>query len=237
MRAKLVILAASAVFAVSAATDRASADPITLNETYSTTGTIYTPGVTGTPVVSFQGVENGSMTTGSPFNLGQFVVQMPSSGSATTYVNTPFTVSLDVKSVNGAPSPQDAGFKMSGNLSGTVSGSGQSTLTATFFPPYALFPEREFNPPFAGWPSFQTGQWMNHIIPPGDNLPWSDPQLWSVSLPATSGGATPVMALDTLTPTPVPEPSAWITFGMVGMAILCRYGRRNGTVAPSPSEP
>jgi hypothetical protein len=47
------------------------ADPI--QAIYDTSGSIGTAGISGTPVVSFQGVRDGTLTTGQPFSLGQFM--------------------------------------------------------------------------------------------------------------------------------------------------------------------
>ncbi len=73
----------------------AQADPI--QATYTTTGSIGTTGITGTPDVSFQGVSDGTLTTGQPFSLGQFVVTTPPDGGTTTY-ETPFQITVTVTS-------------------------------------------------------------------------------------------------------------------------------------------
>lgn len=43
------------------------ASPLVVHETFSTSGTVDTAGVTGTPVVSFRGVDDGSFSSSTPF--------------------------------------------------------------------------------------------------------------------------------------------------------------------------
>jgi hypothetical protein len=80
------------------------ADPIQSQMTYSTSGTVESAGVKGTGSVSFQGVSDGSLTTGSKFDLGHFVVSPAQDGSNTTYTQTPFDISLNIHSVDGSTS-------------------------------------------------------------------------------------------------------------------------------------
>ena len=79
-----------------------AADASPIQATYSTVGTIGTTGITGTPDVSFQGVSNATLTTGQPFDLGQFVVTTPPGGGTTTY-GTPFQITLTVTNASGDP--------------------------------------------------------------------------------------------------------------------------------------
>src|SRR5438874_1222766 len=65
----------------------AHASPIQTTVKFNTTGSVDSFGVTGTPVVTYQGVSNGSMTTGSPFSLGHFQIATPPSGTTSTYLN------------------------------------------------------------------------------------------------------------------------------------------------------
>ena len=53
---------------------QAHGDPIQTQMTYTTSGTIGTSGVNGTGSVSFVGVNDGTLTTGTKFDLGLFVV-------------------------------------------------------------------------------------------------------------------------------------------------------------------
>jgi hypothetical protein len=110
---------------------RAAAGAIVIDESYSTTGVIGTDGVTGAPAVTFRGVVDGTMTTGTPLSLGAFGVTPPGEGT-TTYHQTPFTIDYHATSVAGStPSPNEVG-ELHGLLSGTVSASGQSSLVAAF---------------------------------------------------------------------------------------------------------
>ena len=93
----------------------AQADPI--QATYTTAGTIGTTGITGTPDVSFQGVSDGTLTTGQPFSLGQFVVTPPTGGGTTTYAMTPFQITFTVTNASGDPAlPQETPITLSGDL-------------------------------------------------------------------------------------------------------------------------
>jgi hypothetical protein len=76
------------------------ADPIPA--TYTTTGSISSTGIAGAPTVSFQGVTDGTLTTGQPFSLGNFIVNVPPAGAATTYW-TSFQITFNVTSASGDP--------------------------------------------------------------------------------------------------------------------------------------
>ncbi len=92
----------------------AHADPI--RATYSTTGSIGTVGIVGTPIVTFQGVTDGSLTTGQPFSVGQFIVT-PQAGGATTTYGTPFQITFNVTSANGDPAlPNATPITLDGSL-------------------------------------------------------------------------------------------------------------------------
>jgi hypothetical protein len=107
----------------------AEADPI--QATYNTTGTIGTTGISGTPDVSFQGVSDGTLTTGQPFSLGQFVVTPPPDGGTTTYA-TPFQITFNVTSSSGDPALPNATPITFGGSIITEYISDQARLTAIF---------------------------------------------------------------------------------------------------------
>jgi hypothetical protein len=81
----------------------AKADPIPSQMTFTTTGSIGPTGIDGSPIVSFHGVTDGTLTTGTPFDLGTLVVTPPTSGAWPTYANAPLQINVTVDSVNGLP--------------------------------------------------------------------------------------------------------------------------------------
>jgi hypothetical protein len=116
------------------------AGPIQSQIYFSSIGSVDSFNVSGTPVVSFQGT-GGTITSGSPFSLGNFEISSPPAGSTTTYTDIPFQILFKTEAVNGtAPSPNETPVILSGRLDGTVSASAagsspQSNLTVTFSSP------------------------------------------------------------------------------------------------------
>ena len=99
------------------------ASPIQATIGYETTGTVETKGMSGTPVVSFAGVDGGTVTTNGNnlFDLGHFVIGTPTPGTTTTYTNTPFTIKFLEQTVNGAlPSPNNTPVEIDGIINGTI---------------------------------------------------------------------------------------------------------------------
>jgi len=141
---------------------------------FSSIGSVDSFNVSGTPVVSFQG-DSGTITSGSPFSLGNFVISSPPAGSTTTYANIPFQILFKTEAINGtAPSPNETPVVLTGRLNGTVSAgaaglSPQSNLTATFSSPQ-FTPESMPSYPVNVMP-FQTGTLTNYlsITNPGNN--------------------------------------------------------------------
>lgn len=144
----------------------AQASPIVNQVTYSTSATIETQGVTGTPVVSFQGVTNGTLTTGQPFDLGKFVIGDPQPGTVTNYSYTPYELTLKITSVNGAPvSSSEGTISIPGSLYGSIVSGGGSWLVP-FLGGYTLPVEGQGPPlPFQGViaPPFSTGNLINYL--------------------------------------------------------------------------
>jgi hypothetical protein len=105
---------------------------------YNTTGSIGSQGITGNPVVSFRGVEDGSLTTGNRFALGQLVINPLPDGVRTDYRDTPFEIQFSAKTIDGVvPSVNETPNVLHGFLSGWVVGSDYSNLRASFIPdPY-----------------------------------------------------------------------------------------------------
>ena len=153
----LVVLVALAGCAASA--KRADGAPIS----YHTQGDIWPwtygkggiPGYNGTNAISFQGVTNGTITVGSPFPLGEFVISTLPTGSSTTYHDSAFSITLDT-SLGDSPVPLQPGYvpysslSVNGVLNGTVTGAGPSDITAkvlSITPNFPIsFPEQPINP-------------------------------------------------------------------------------------------
>jgi len=172
---------------------------------YTTTGQVWpwtqgngaVPGITGTNVISFQGITNGSFLAPGALSLGNFVVSQPTSGS-TTYNNTEFTIELQTNlGGNVTASPTVLPYSsviIDGVLNGTVSASGQSNVIASVVSVVA-------DPPL------QIPE--NKAVPTLDSpfpiaaLNVAQPVVLSLS---PSGGETPLLAQVTT----VPEPSALV---------------------------
>ena len=189
------------------------AAPIQSQIYFNTVGSIDDFGVSGTPVVSFQGAM-GSIASGSPFSIGSFTVSAPPSGTTTTYTNIPFQILFKTEAVNGAAiSPNDTPVVLTGMLNGTVSAgtsgsSPQSTLTATFDAP--TFSPGSMPPYPVNVMPFQTGNLMNFL-----------------SVTNSSSLSQPVEA--NLITSPVPEPSSIAIFA--GLAGLGLWQRRRSSAS------
>lgn len=188
------------------------AAPIQSEVYFNTVGSIDDFGVTGTPVVSFQGA-SGTIATGSAFSIGTFTVSAPPSGTS-TYTNIPFQILFKTEAVNGSTvSPNETPVVLTGMLNGTVtagaSGSSPvSTLMATFNAP--IFASGS-TPPFpVNVMPFQTGNLMNFL-----------------SVTNSSSLSQPVEA--NLITSPVPEPSSIAIFA--GLAGLGLWQRRRSSAS------
>jgi hypothetical protein len=167
---------------------------------YSTSGTIDSDGITGTPVISFNSVVSSSFASPSSFSLGDFQVAPLPDGQTATYTNTPFHITLLVNSVDGTePDPNETPIQVSGVLNGTVTGGNQSHVVATFDP--------------ITNPDFLTGIFSN-------TLSITDSPLTLV--PSTTNmGQTSAQAFLTSTPAPIPEPTTIALFltAMAGLGV------------------
>ena len=102
---------------------------------YTTSGSIDSGGVSGPGVISFIPVSTNQFNAPSAFSLGDFQVAALPDGQTTTYTNTPFHITYLANTVNGqAPNPNQTPIQVSGVLNGTVTGSNQSSVVATFDP-------------------------------------------------------------------------------------------------------
>jgi hypothetical protein len=168
---------------------KAQANPLV---NYSTSGTIDSGGVTGTPVISFNSVLNSAFDAPSSFGLGDFQVAALPSGQSTTYTDTPFHITYLVNSVDGnSPSPNETPVQVSGVLNGTITGGNQSHVVAKFDP--------------ISKATFKTGPFAN-------SLSITDNPLTLVPS-TTNSGQTSAQAFLVSTPvSPVPEPSSIALF-------------------------
>lgn len=174
---------------------------------YSTSGSIDTAtGVTGSPIISFDSVQNNSFSSPSSFSLGQFVVANLPEGQTTSYSNTPFSITLLVNSVDGAtPVPNQSPIVVTGELNGSITGSNQSNVQATFDPIINS--------------TFLTGLLKNTVSIPNSPL--------SLVPSTTNTGHTSAQAFLVNTPTtPVPEPTSVALF-LTALGLGLRHRLRN----------
>lgn len=179
--------------------------------TYDTAGSVSTTGVSGAGnVISYIPVTSGSFTSPSFLSLGVFQVAPLKDGQATTYDNTPFTITLLPASVNGETVSADVTpISLTGVLNGTITGSSQSSVVATFDP--------------IADPSFSTGSYTHTV-----NL--TDATLSLV--PSGTGGQTSIQAgfQSSGGEAPVPEPTTialfLTTLGGIGLRHRVLAGRQ-----------
>jgi len=174
---------------------------------YSTSGSIDTAtGVTGSPIISFDSVQNNSFSSPSSFSLGQFVVANLPDGQTTSYSNTPFSITLLVNSVDGTtPVPNQSPIVVTGELNGSITGSNQSNVQATFDP--------------INNSTFLTGLLSNTVSIPNSPL--------SLVPSTTNTGHTSAQAFLVNTPTtPVPEPTSVALF-LTALGLGLRHRLRN----------
>jgi len=192
----------------------AHADPIQSQIYFSTIGSVDSFGVSGTPVVSYQGT-SGTITSGSPFSLGNFVITAPPAGTTTTYTNIPFQVLFKTEAVNGTiPTPNETPVILTGWLNGTVSegaagSSPHSNLTATFTTP--VFTPETLPPYPVNVIPFNTGNLINYL---------------SITNPGNNGQS---VQANLITASNVPEPSSIAIFaGLAGLGLWQRRRKASG---------
>lgn len=201
------------------ASQAATANPIAIDESFTTTGTVGTDGLSGSPAVTFQGVTNGVAISGTPFGLGQFVVTPPSEGT-TTYNGVKFTIDFQAHTVAGGAIPPGSVGHLEGILDGTISSSGASTLVARFTP--IPVPTAEPWESLTPQPTFRTGGFISTLMP----LPT---EFDGIPLTPSGTGSTffPVLSNIVITPAPpIPEPGTLAIFASALGAIAVRRLRK-----------
>jgi hypothetical protein len=102
---------------------------------YSTAGApIVTTGVSGTNVISFEGVQDAQIDPSSNLSLGSFQVSALPAGQTTTYDNTPFQISFNPISYGGTAISNSTPITISGTLNGQITGNYQSSVQVTINP-------------------------------------------------------------------------------------------------------
>lgn len=174
---------------------------------YNTSGTIGSDGITGTPnTISFNSVANGVFLSPSQFSMGDFLVAPLGDGQKATYKDTPFSISIFVKDVDGKTPTSSDPIVVTGVLNGDVVGPNQSSVKATF------------NKLDIKNPVFITGDLTNTLsLPPGET--WLVPSTNHGGLTSAQGQMETVY---TATNTPAPEPATLTIFAVA----IAGYGLR-----------
>ncbi len=196
---------------VAGAASTAQAAAMVTNEVeYSTSGNVIsTTGVQGSNVISFNSVAGGSFLSPSSFSLGEFLVASLPVGVSTTYIDTPFEISLAAQKVNGLElTDYNTPIKLTGVLNGTMSGPNQSSVVAMFDP----LPSAEF----------RTGDFLNTLTLTGSVL---------LVPSSNNGGRTTAQGKieSRFSPTvPVPEPTTITIFvaALAGLGLRRRLRSR-----------
>jgi hypothetical protein len=200
------------------------AAPLPSTIRYTTSGSIGEEGRDGPGAIHFVGKERaafydpasgGSLTlpvVGEPekwyFNLGHFQISPSTTGAATEYHQTPFTIDLRVEGVDPVT--------LTGTLDGWVDASGRAAFLAEFGPTALMgsgTDAKTVDLPL----ELRVGDLVNTMT------------LFPTLLPDWATEASPIdrIALGgTITPSAVPEPATWATWGLVGLVALAVRSRR-----------
>lgn len=236
-------LGVAALLAASAVEARASA--LRPNLTYSTSGGLYygsddplsevvTGRITGTPTLTFQGVQDQTVQAGVPFPkesfpifdypdgsivsvpLGRLFADLPSEGE-TIYENARFFINVRVDAVDGNPLIDPAIARLEGTINGTIRAEGESSLNIGF---WGITASPPYSPKDFVADSMTIGELRHHLFTFSlDQLPatmiFSEPD--SLRLETT-------MVSEDLN---VPEPSTWLVFSTTLLGGWLLQRRRN----------
>jgi hypothetical protein len=195
---------------VQAAPIPATPTPVSKTFKYFTSGSVGLTGITGRNIISFNSINAntaGSLTTPSSLSLGSFVIAPLADGESTTYDRTPFAITYGTLAVDGqVPNPLPDPVTITGFLNGTINGSTQSGVVATFDP--------------INNPNVQMGDLVG-------TLSVLDPQL-SLVPSSTNDGKTTAQAFLTVSAQPIPEPTT-ITILALAMGGLVLRRRMKGS--------
>jgi hypothetical protein len=183
---------------------------------YSTDGNIASQ--TGVAPITFISPSSQAFTTPGTFSLGQFdAVNMLPASATLTYNNTPFIIDLNVPSGNGMGTYT---YAISGNLNGSITGSGSSTMVATVSSITGvpnLFDGTPTTPPF---PASD----LSVSVPQGINAP--NALMGTDGLTTLYAQVSPGLGL----PAPAPEPASIAIFGTA----LAAWGLRRRLARSKP---
>ena len=207
---------------------------------YSTSGTIGTASVAGSPVVQFQGVSDATVALpasfrsgeipvtipagyGSAAALGSFVATTPPADGVTIYKDTPFEIDVRILSIDGqAPASGQGTVVIRGWLDGTLAGSSPSGLTAH----YAL--TGDFGVPYE--PRDLVGDVQAGLSTLSLTIPRVTTNLNVPSYQASTTAISAMLVADSPLPSPAPEPGTLLIFlvATAAVALRSRGGRRPG---------
>ncbi len=188
----------------------------TVGSTIGTTGMTSTGGTPATPPIAFVPLTGATFMSPSSLGLGVFQASALSAGESVTYTNTPFDLKFRVDGVNGATGflPNGTPVDITGTLNGTLTGSNQSSVVATFNAPATA--------------AFATGLYSNTLAISNNPI--------SIVPSTTFNGVSTVQAMLTtsITPaTPAPEPSTVVLFAatVAGLGLRHRLRRNHDAQA------
>ncbi len=180
-----------------------SASPMASLVTYDAVGQVGISGTSGPSAIGFDSQWNGSLFAPGYLDLGSFTMVNPNPGIHTTYNNTPFWISVTIKTIDGvSPVPNESPVLLTGVLSGTMYDSGYSNVIATF------------SPNSSSQKLFQVGQYEAFLG-----------QINALPLRITTDNGGKMRVLGQLSLFPVPEPTSIAVFALLGLGGVGIYRR------------